>query len=307
MSSTKFFFAVALITVLLILPLLVLLLVRVLVRADRPGAEPAEPELSAEPMTLRDFWEGTVPHLRELRDRLIKSSIGVAIGTAVGFWLVNSPVVFGKTLPNFMVTELLPGKNLQAIGIGEVFVTYMRIALIVGIAIAMPVVVYQLLAFFAPGLLPHEKRIVFSALPFVTGLFLAGLVFGWFFTIPAAVQMLVDFGQTEHIQTLPTVENFTSMVSMLLLWNGLIFELPAVIYLLSWIGIINAGMLARTRRYAIVAIVIFAAVITPTGDPFNLMILAVPMYVLYELGILLARLVPGRRNGQSADRGTSVV
>ena len=171
----------------------------------------------------------------------------------------------------------------------------MRIALVIGVAIAMPVVVYQIIAFFVPGLLPHEKRVLFTAIPFVSELFLAGLAFGWFFTIPAALNFLFGYGLSSRVQSQPTFESFISTVSTLLLWNGIIFEMPALIYLLARLGIVNAKMLGRTRRYAIVIITIAAAIITPTGDPYNLLLLAVPMYFLYELGILLARFVPERK------------
>src|SRR5262245_30870347 len=96
------------------------------------------------------------------------------------------------------------------------------------------------------------------------------------------------------IKILPTPENCFSTITTLLLWNGLVFELPAIVYLFARLGIVNAKQLGQTRRYAIVVIVIAAAVITPTGDPYNLMLLAIPMYLLYELGILLARFVPQR-------------
>jgi sec-independent protein translocase protein TatC len=290
MATSQLPIVVGVITALILLPLAVMLLVRLIVRE---GPAP-EPEPMAEFETLRDFWEGTVPHLRELRDRLIKSLVALAIGTAIGFWLVNSPILFGQPLPDVIAEQLAPGVTLQALAVGEKFVSYMRIALVIGISLAMPVIIYQLIAFFAPGLLPHEKRILFTALPFVVELFLAGLAFGWFFTVPAAVQFLLNYGESEHIRAAPSLASFISTVSTLLLWNGLIFELPALIYLLAWLGLVNAKMLARTRRYAIVIIVIAAAIITPTPDPFNLLILAIPMCLLYELGILLARFAPRR-------------
>jgi len=90
----------------------------------------------------------------------------------------------------------------------------------------------------------------------------------------------------------PSFESFVEVISTLMLWNGLIFELPAIVYLLARLGVVNTKLLARTRRYAIVIITIAAAVITPTGDPYNLLLLAIPMYLLYELGILLTRFVP---------------
>jgi sec-independent protein translocase protein TatC len=295
MTTTQFYLAISLLVFLIGTPLLVMALVRLLVR-DTPAGEAVVEEESFEAFeTLGDFWAGLAPHLRELRDRLVKALIAIGIGTALGFYIVNSPTLLGDTLPNILIDHFVPPDvKLQFIQPAEAFVNYMRIALVIGIALAMPVVVYQIVAFFIPGLLPHEKRILFTALPFVTELFLAGVAFGWFFTIPAALQFLFGYGQGARVESQPTFESFISTVATLLLWNGIIFELPAVIYLLARLGIVNAKQLARTRRYAIVVITLAAAVITPTGDPWNLMLLAVPMYLLYELGILLARFVPQR-------------
>jgi sec-independent protein translocase protein TatC len=296
MSSTEFLLVVGLLVFLIVTPLVIAVIVRMVVR-DEPISE-VEPE-AAEPVaqfeTLGDFWSGMVPHLRELQSRLVKASVAVGIGTAIGFYLVSSPTLLGAPLPVVLIKHFVPPNvELQYIATAEGFVNYMRIALVIGVAIAMPVVVYQVFAFFVPGLLPHEKRIVFTAIPFVTELFLAGLAFGWFFTLPAALQFLLTFGTSDVVKARPSFESFISIVSTLMLWNGLIFEMPALIYLLARLGVVNAKMLGRTRRYAIVIITIAAAIITPTGDPYNLLLLAVPMYCLYELGILLARFVPAR-------------
>jgi sec-independent protein translocase protein TatC len=294
MPTSDLTFTIGLISVLVLLPIGVIIVVRLL-RFEEPAADTA-PQFES----LRDFWEVNIPHLREFRDRLVKSLIAVALGTAIGFWIVNSPTLFGKTLPNLLIDQFVPpGITLQFLGPAEGFVNYMRISLVIGVAIAIPVIVYQIIAFFSPGLLAREKRMLFTALPFVTELFLAGLAFGWFFTIPAAMQFLLNYGGGARIETRPSFESFISIISTLLLWNGAIFELPAVIYLLALLGLINTRMLARTRRYAIVIIVIVAAVITPTGDPYNLLLLAIPMYLLYELGILLSRLVPRRGQVQT--------
>jgi len=298
MSSTEFLLVVGLLIFLIVTPLVIAVIVRFVVR-DEPieeiESEVAEPVAQFE--TLGDFWSGMVPHLRELQSRLIRAAVAVLIGTLIGFYIVNSPNLLGAPLPEVLINHFVPVElvpKLQFIQPAEAFVNYMRIALVIGVAFAMPVVVYQVIAFFVPGLLPHEKRVVFIAIPFVTELFLAGVAFGWFITIPAALQFLFGYGVTSRVTAQPTFESFISTVSTLLLWNGLIFEMPAVIYLLARLGVVNAKMLGRTRRYAIVIITIGAAIITPTGDPYNLLLLAVPMYLLYELGILLARFVPDR-------------
>jgi sec-independent protein translocase protein TatC len=296
MSSTEFLLVVGLLIFLIVTPLVIAVIVRMVVR-DEPIQE-AELEI-AEPTaqfeTLGDFWSGMVPHLRELQSRLIRAAVAVLIGTIIGFYIVNSPNLLGMRLPEFLIEHFVPDDvGVQFIAPAEAFVSYMRIALVIGVAFAMPVVIYQVIAFFVPGLLPNEKRILFIAIPFVTELFLAGLAFGWFFTIPAALDFLFGFGQSTRITSQPTFESVIKTISTLLLWNGLIFELPALIYLLARLGVVNARMLGQARRYAIVIITITAAIITPTGDPYNLLLLAVPMYFLYELGILLARFVPDR-------------
>lgn len=301
MSSTEFLLVVGLLVFLIVTPLIIAVIVRFVVR-DEPivEIEPDAVEPAAQFETLGDFWSGMVPHLRELQSRLVKASVAVLIGTLIGFYIVNSPNLIGQRLPDFLIDHFVPTNiKLQFIQPAEAFVNYMRIALVIGVAFAMPVVVYQVIAFFVPGLMPNEKRILFIAIPFVTELFLAGIAFGWFFTIPAALDFLFGFGTSARVQAQPTFESFISIVSTLMLWNGLIFEMPALIYLLARLGVVNAKMLGRTRRYAIVIITIAAAVITPTGDPYNLLLLAVPMYFLYELGILLARFVPER--GTRAD------
>lgn len=295
MNTAQLIIAVIVFVILILVPLLVIGLVRWLVPLEDPNEEellnPVNTQSSSD--SLKDFWSDLAPHLIELRDRLVRAALAIGIGTAVGFYLVNTPVIAGVALPDFMIQQLAPaGTRLNAVGVGEVFLGYMQIALTVGVIIAMPIIVYQLVAFFSPGLLNAEKRIVFIALPIVTELFLAGVAFGWFFTVPAALQFLLGYGQSDFITTMPTTDSFFQTVATLLLWNGVIFQLPAIMYLLARLGIVNTALLTSTRRYAIVVITVIAALITPTGDPYNLLLLAVPMWLLYELGIVLTRFVP---------------
>lgn len=292
MTTSELITAISIILGLLFIPVIVMILVRILIPLKPVTQSAEEFESPLEFDSLRDFWDSNLPHLRELRDRIVKSLIAIGIGTGIGFWLVSSDVILGKKLPDLIHEHFAPNVPLQGIDVAEVFVSYMRMALVVGVAIAIPLVLYQIIAFLAPGLHPSEKRVLFTALPFASELFLAGMAFGWFFTVPAAVQFLTTFGTGGGIQITPRVENFFSIVATLLLWNGLVFELPAIVYLLARIGLVNTKMLGSTRRYAIVIITIAAAIITPTGDPYNLLLLAIPMYLLYEMGIQLTRFVP---------------
>jgi sec-independent protein translocase protein TatC len=265
-----------------------------MVQNQLPSQIPAAPQLGPaeeEGMTL-------IEHLIELRGRLVKAGIGVIIGLCFGAFLVLGP----PQLMNLMIYSLLgdlaqPGavvKLFQAISATEMFTSSMTLSLGIGVVCAMPVIVYQLIAFIAPALLPHEKRYVLTALPFVTGFFLSGVVFGWFITVPAAMRFLLLFGNSDFVQVQPSIADFISTVTTLLLINGVVFEMPVIIYIFAALGVVSAERLASWRRYAFVANVIIAAIITPTGDPVNLLLLAIPMHLLFELGIIFARFAPKR-------------
>ena len=236
-----------------------------------------------------------IEHLVELRGRLVKAGIGVIIGLAVGLFLVLGPL---KLVDIIITTFAVTDRNyapVQSVGTTEAFTSYMTVALTVGIILAMPVIVFQLLAFIVPGLHDDERKILFRALPFVTLFFLSGVAFGWFITVPTAIKFLIGFSDSAFVQTQPTLSDFLGTVTTLLLMNGIVFELPVIIYVLAFLGVITAKQLAQYRRFALVIVVIVAALITPTGDPINLMLLAAPMYLLYELGVILARFVPKSR------------
>lgn len=231
-------------------------------------------------------------HLIELRNRLLKASIAVVVGLIIG-WVV---VYYNNYAFLGIVTEhvIPPGVTVQATGPAEVFTNALQVALGIGIALAMPVIIYQLLAFVVPGLTDRERRIIFLILPFITICFVAGLVFGWFVTVPAALNFLLVQG-AGRFDIRPTIENFLSLFTRLMLINGVLFELPVVVYSLIWLGVVQRNMLTKYRRYAILVIVIVAAIVTPTGDPVNLALVAVPMYLLYELGLILALVAPRKR------------
>jgi sec-independent protein translocase protein TatC len=246
-----------------------------------------EEQDSAAAMTL-------IEHLVELRGRLIKASIGVLIGLAVGVFLVIGPV----HLVDIIITTFAPLNRsyapVQSVGTTETFTSYMSTALTVGIIVGMPGIVYQLLAFIVPGLTDKERRLIYLSLPFVTAFFLSGIAFGWFITVPTAIKFLIGFSDSTYIQAQPSLADFLGTITTLLLINGIVFELPIFIYILAFLGVVTAKQLGNFRRFAIVIVVIVAAVITPTGDPINLMLLAIPMYMLYELGVIMARFVPKR-------------
>jgi sec-independent protein translocase protein TatC len=302
MSQTQLLMLVgALVALLLVFPLIMVVVIQRLlpVRSEIPATQPVVEEAQGQFEGLSDFWSAMVPHLIELRTRLTRALIGVIIGTVVGFVLVlpGGPVeLLEIIIRQFVCSAGETVGCVQAVATTESFTSHITVALTIGVIIAMPVIVYQLIAFIAPGLTNTEKRYLFAALPFITSFFLAGILFGWFVTIPAALQFLLDFGGNQSIiEIKPTLRDFISIFTTLLLINGFIFELPLIIYVLALVGGVTPEFLAKNRRYAALIIVILAAIITPTGDPINLALVAVPMYVLFEFGIVLARFAPRRK------------
>ena len=219
-------------------------------------------------------------HLAELRRRLIVSGLATMVTVAASALFLTWPVISLLTDP--------AGVKLAALRPAETFTTYMKVSLTTGIGLAMPVIVSQALLFVLPGLHSHEKRYVLFGVPAITSAFAVGLAFGFFLVIPFAVRFLLGFGG-DLIEPVWSIESYLSFVTSLLLWIGLSFETPIVLFFLAKLGVVNWRQLARYRRHALVGAFVLGAIITPTPDPFNQTIVSVPIYLLYELGILLAR------------------
>ena len=244
-------------------------------------------------------------HLLELRSRITIAAIAV-VACSLILWPFKEFVfeVLQSPLPDDAV--------LQQITPTETFFTFIKISLMFGVGVSSPLVVYQMLAFISPGLYPNERRMIYYSLPAVAGLFFIGAMFAWFVVLNFTLGFLTNFSP-EDIRTSLSVSSFADFVTKILLAVGLVFETPLVIFLLARLRIVSTKRLQGFRRYAIVVIVIIAAVITPTPDPFTQMTVAIPMYLLYELGVLLSRLaVPSREEDldsdpdlDSSDAGTS--
>ncbi len=221
-------------------------------------------------------------HLRELRSRLIKCVIAVILTTSISF-------IFAKQL--FHILILPAGEiNLIYIEMTEMIGTYMLVCLASGIILAMPYIVLQFLMFVSPALTRKEKKYVYLILPWVGMMFIAGVVFGYFVLVPPGMRFLTTFGSdiaTPQIK----IGNYISVVTRLLLAIGLVFEIPVVSTFLARLGVITPKWLADKRKPAIILALILAAIITPTFDPVNQMLVAVPLMVLYEMSIWLAKLV----------------
>jgi len=223
-------------------------------------------------------------HLQELRKRLILSFIAVGVGFVLCYALAD-------TLFNILAFPLLKvmpaGGTLVFTSVAEAFFTYMKVAFIAGLILASPFVLYQVWAFIAPGLYRNEKRYV---VPFVflgSFFFALGIFFGYFVAIPIGFKFLLGYA-TDFIKPMPSMKEYLSFSIKFLLAFGLVFEFPVVLLLLSKIGLVDAKKLARQRKYAILLIFVFAAVMTPP-DFISQVLMALPLMGLYELSIILSK------------------
>ncbi len=220
-------------------------------------------------------------HLEELRGRLVKSTIAVVITTIISF-------IFAGRIFNLLESRA-EGIKLIYIEMTEMIETYFQVAIISGIVLALPFLVYQLVMFLRPGLTDKERRYFYILLPSVILCFTAGVLFGYFVLIPPAAEFLVSFGSdiaTPQIR----VGNYVSLMARLLFAIGLCFETPLLMFFLAKIHVLNPTFLARYRKVAFITAFIIGAVITPTFDPVNQTLVALPLYVLYEAGIVLAKI-----------------
>jgi len=222
-------------------------------------------------------------HLAELRKRLIRSVIAVVITSILAF-------IFAEQIFDILISPAPQGTNLIYIEMTEMIGTYMRVCLVSGIILAMPYLTYQLIMFVSPALTSKEKRYVYLILPWIALMFAAGVVFAYFILIPRVTEFLLTW--PPGIATpQPRIGNYINVVTRLLLAVGLVFEMPVLTTFLSRLGIIKPKWLADKRRTAIILAFILAAIITPTIDPINQSLVAVPLVVLYEMSIWLAKLV----------------
>lgn len=235
----------------------------------------------------RDKELSLMQHLGELRSRLMVSSFAVLIATAVAFFFAKD-IILALEAPAHL------GKPLQIISPTEGFTTYMRVALFTGIALAMPVILYEIYAYVDPALRPNERRFLLTLGPFVLLLFVGGMAFCYFLLLPNAINFLFTFG-SEVFEAAPRASEYISFVTTFILGVGLVFEMPVIIFAVTRIGLVKRSWLAKQRRYVVLACFILGAIITPTPDPFNQTLVAVPMYLLFEVGLLLSRFGAGPR------------
>ncbi|NLB72217.1 MAG: twin-arginine translocase subunit TatC [Chloroflexi bacterium] len=223
-------------------------------------------------------------HLEELRKTLMLSLGGLVVGVLVA-------VFFVKPILNFLAIPIGGMENLHAIEVTETMSVYMRVALLGGLIVALPWILFQIFDFVSKGLKATEKKGIYLALPFAVALFLAGVAFAYFIMLPASLGF---FQEILEVTTTIRIKSYFSFTTNLLFWIGVSFQMPLIFFILTKVGLVDYKMLVRGWRVAIVIIAVLAAIITPTGDPINMLIFMVPLSVLYLLSILLS-VMAGKR------------
>lgn len=231
-------------------------------------------------------------HLEELRWRIIWSLAAVVVGVGLAF-----VVVLKFNLLTWMQGPILPylhGRRLVYTHPGDGFSILMQTAIIVGVVLALPVILYQAWAFLSPALHRHEKKIVVPVIVGAVFLFICGAALAWYFVLPMTLRFLFGLGN-EAFDQMITVSEYFGFVTSMVLAMGAVFELPIAILLLSALGLVTPQFLAKFRRHAVIASYVVAAIITP-GDLFVTSVaLMIPLYLLYELSIGLSWLVFRKR------------
>lgn len=231
-------------------------------------------------------------HVGELRTRLLKGMGAMLVTTVVSLFFL------GNTFLELLARPIGGLQKLVAIEVTESVGVYMRVGLLAGFILSLPILVYQILAFVVPGLYDNEKRWVFLAIPIATLLFLLGAGFSYFVMLPAAIPFLLGF---LPVNALPRVSTYVDFVTNLIFWIGVAFEAPLVVYMLAKFNVVTPRMLLKQWRFAIVIIAVLAAVITPTVDPVNMGLLMAPLFGIYLLSIVFAWLARPKSKEEDED------
>jgi len=226
-----------------------------------------------------------IEHLDELRSRIIK--VGIAFfGVAIVAWFFRERIFEWLLDP---AGPALEGK-LNVTGVTEQLFTDMKLALYVGFLLTVPILLYQLWAFVAPAVGDMGRAFTYTIISLASALFLAGVAFGYFVVLPIGTQFLLNW-DTDRFDPIITAQSYLPFVTRFLLAFGIVFELPAATYVAAKLELVDAPLLKKYRKHAIIANTVLAAALTPGQDPYSMLLMAVPMIVMYEISIIIARYV----------------
>lgn len=244
------------------------------------------------PSEYASFWD----HLDELRSRIIRVLLIVVVSTVVAF-LLKEPlfnVVLAPRSSEFVSYRLLGVSafsiHLINTGLTEQFMVHMRTSLYIGVLLASPYIIYEMFRFVSPGLYDNERRYALWIVGSAYVMFILGTLLNYFLVFPLTVRFLGTYQVSADVTNMLTLQSYIDTLISMSFLMGVLFELPVVCWLLGRIGIINAQMMGAYRRHAIVAILVLAAIVTPTTDVFTLFVVALPIWILYELSVLIVKL-----------------
>ncbi|RYE20973.1 MAG: twin-arginine translocase subunit TatC [Sphingobacteriaceae bacterium] len=253
-------------------------------------------------------------HLDILRKHLIRSAIAIILFTGLAFYFYDfifDTVIMGPSKPGFWTYRMLcqlgeylhrPGFCVNNIKIELIntemagqFTLQINSSFIIGITLGFPYLLYEVWLFIKPALLEKERKSATGFVFYASILFLIGVLFGYYVITPESISFLAGYNVSSSIRNLISIDNYLSSVATLTLATGIVFELPILIYILSTLGILTAKFMKETRRYAIILILIIAAIVTPTPDMLTMTVVSVPLFLLYEVSIVVAGVVDKRR------------
>jgi sec-independent protein translocase protein TatC len=226
-----------------------------------------------------------IEHLDELRSRIIKVAVAF-FGVAIVAWFFRERIFEWLLAP---AGDALQGK-LNVTGVTEQLFTDMKLALYVGFLLTVPILLYQLWAFVAPAVGDMGRVFTYIIISMASALFIAGVAFGYFVVLPIGTQFLLSW-DTDRFEPIITAQSYLPFVTRFLLAFGIVFELPAATYVAAKLELVDAPLLKKYRKHAIILNTVLAAALTPGQDPYSMILMAVPMIVMYEISILIARYV----------------
>ncbi len=253
-------------------------------------------------------------HIEVLRWHLIRSCIAILVFTVLAFvyydWVFDT-IIMGPKKPDFWTYRMLcklgdylnrpgfcitkiPGKIINTEMAGQ-FTLEINSALIIGITLGFPYLLWEIWRFIKPALHENERKAASGFVVYASLLFILGILFGYYIIAPESISFLANLSVSDQIENTFTVDSYLSSVATLTLATGVVFQLPMIVHILSSIGLLTPKLMRAGRRYAIVGILIISAVITPTPDMLTMMIVSVPLFILYEVGIVVAGRVEKRK------------
>ena len=230
-----------------------------------------------------------IEHVEALRKHILRALLGLVIGIVVG-------TAYGAQLLDWLTKPIGGREALQSIEVTESIGVFMRVSLIAGFTIALPYIGFELYAFIHPGLKRRERRLLLTTIPAATVLFLTGMSFAYYVMLPAALPFMLNF---LDITTNVRPASYIRFVTGVMFWIGISFQFPLIIYVLARFGLVKSRTVLQGWRFAVVGIAVFAAAITPTIDPINMVLVMGPMIILYFLSIGLAAIAQRSRSSSS--------